>query len=207
MPPVDQTRWEATNTQSLECCAHLTRLPRSIQPFAAEPNRSSATDTRQRWERQRPPPRAKLVLPSTPLCGLAPFRWVVGLLAKFSSESRHEGAEGGAPPTAVPLEERARTSLDRNAKAGKQSHDQRHATAELRPGNRSPRIRFCGSPPLGGCVLAQPSAAPHRENQNHHAEHQHTDDVHHHTASKKDRTGELTCNEKSSIADYDLVLY
>jgi hypothetical protein len=55
-------------------------------------------ETRHRWNASRPPP-----LSYTPLRDLhsVPLR-VVGRLSKLGSRPRHEGAEGGAPPTAVP---------------------------------------------------------------------------------------------------------
>ena len=101
MPPVDQTRWEATNTQSLECCVHQTRLPRCKQPFAAPPKHANDGNA------SRPPP-----LRYTPLRDLrsVPLR-VVGLLAKLKSWTRHEGAEGGAPPTAVPPTKKTRPNI------------------------------------------------------------------------------------------------
>jgi len=109
VPPVDQTRWEATNTQSLECCVHLTRLPRSIQPLAALPKHANDGNA------SRPPP-----LRYTPLRDLrsVPLR-VVGLLSKLGSRPRQEGAEGGVPPTAVPPPKtRSNSHLARTPKQG-----------------------------------------------------------------------------------------
>ena len=206
MPPGNSKRWESPNTDVLGCCVHQTTLPRTPKasnrspedPHQHTPRMSYSSDV----DASRPPPPALYA----PLRNLrsAPFAGVVGLLAKLRSAPRHEGCgKGGATPlTAVsPHEDAPEHLLDRNAKDGKQSPDQGHAKAELRPPNRSPRIRFCGSPPLGSCVLAPPSAAPlTRPTPNKPAKNtHHTETVHNRSASKRDRTGVLTCTGRTAI--------
>ena len=122
----------------------------------ATPRMSYSSDV----DASRPPPPLSTLRSVTSV----PLRSPVSSDCWQSSDVRHatRAAEGGATPlTAVSPHEDAPEHLsDRNANDGKQSRDQGHAKAELRPPNRSPRIRLCGSPPLGSCVLAPPSAAP-----------------------------------------------
>ena len=65
------------------------------------------------------------------------------------------------PPAPPSPGRRAQTSYWPGRQSREAKGDQENAEAELRPTNRSPRIRLCGSPPLGSCVLAPPSAAPY----------------------------------------------
>jgi len=191
VPPVDCARWEATNTESFESLVHLTKLPRSIQPLAEAPPHATAgkqshVSGHARAEQGTPPhPRR----PAGKGCVLTPNIYLNPNISLTSCP--HPPVTRDAPEH-LP---------GRNAKTGKQSHAQGHATAELRPHQPIATFQVLWFPAPRELCARSTIRRPLRPNQDdtHQTNHQ-NEEVNNQCAPNNHRTGVLTCTGRLTVA-------